>query len=102
LGKLDCTTFTEEVSMTPTPTPISSRPGMKVRMLEVAFAKNNRRSMPAMVMTKPERMRVLWERLCASLPAMLDESRKDADGGGCWEYRQPPCLYSHLKAVSAS
>ena len=32
-GKLDCTTFTEGVSMTPRPRPISRSPGTKARML---------------------------------------------------------------------
>src|SRR5437660_12133791 len=74
-GKLDCTTLTEDVSMTPTPAPISRRPGMKLRMLEVALAKNNRRIMPTMVITKPTRMRFLWEYLSASLLAIIDVSR---------------------------
>ncbi|OQB76250.1 MAG: hypothetical protein BWX88_05365 [Planctomycetes bacterium ADurb.Bin126] len=74
-GKLDWTTVTEDVSMTPTPMPTRKRPGTNVRTFEVSRTSNSRRSTPATVTTNPARISVAWERLRASLPAAIEESR---------------------------
>ena len=52
-GNDDWTMFTDAVSITPIPSPISSRPGMKVAKLEVGEAKSTSRTMPTIVATNP-------------------------------------------------
>src|SRR6185437_9717489 len=52
-GKLDCTTLTEGVSMTPRPRPMSSSPGPNATARDDAPTKASRRPMPAIVTTKP-------------------------------------------------
>ena len=52
-GKLDCTTFTEAVSMTPTPTPIRNSPGQNVTMPESARTSAISSSMPIRVTPNP-------------------------------------------------
>ena len=52
-GKLDWTTLTEEVSMTPTPAPNSSSPGIQVMMPEWARTSVSSRIMPAAETANP-------------------------------------------------
>src|SRR4029077_412915 len=67
-GKLDWTTLTDEVNMTPTPRPTNKSPGKKVTTLDVASANNNSRATPMSVTTNPARLSVDCERRSASLP----------------------------------
>ena len=74
-GKADCTTLTDEVSITPTPRPTSSRPGTKVRTLDVPLTSASSSAMPTMVTTKPARIRVACGNRWASRPAAMEETR---------------------------
>ena len=73
--KLDWTTFTEGVSIPPSPKPISSSPGTKANLLWVPVTRKSRTPTPAMVTRKPTRMRVRWGNFLASLSAASDETR---------------------------
>ena len=53
LGKLDCTTLTEGVSMTPTPKPIRRSPGANAQALGEPLTRASRTTIPAIVTTKP-------------------------------------------------
>ncbi len=52
-GKLDWTTLTDDVSMTPIPAPNSSSPGTQVAMPECVLTKSSSRIMPRAVTRKP-------------------------------------------------
>lgn len=59
LGKLDCTTLTEGVSITPRPRPrpITSRPGTNAQLLDESLTNPSRSPTPAIVTTKAPRIR---------------------------------------------
>ena len=73
-GKADCTTLTDEVSMTPMPRPMSSRPGTKVQMPDCSRTSAISSAMPTAVVTNPARISGACDRFRASRPA--------ARGGG--------------------
>src|SRR5262245_66011916 len=74
-AKLDCTTLTEDVNITPTPKPTRKRPGTKERTLDEPDTSHNRRSTPTNVTMKPARISVAWERLPANLGAPSEDSK---------------------------
>src|SRR5215216_2278810 len=74
-GKLDCTTFTEGVSMIPRPEPTRNSPGTKARMLSVALKRPSKSAMPATVVTKPTTIKVFCVRRLANRSAPKDVSR---------------------------
>ena len=59
-AKLDCTMFTDGVSMAPRPSPISRSPGAKTQALGVLMpiTSASKTPTPAMVTMKPARIRV--------------------------------------------
>src|SRR5215216_7540971 len=74
-GKLDCTTFTEGVSIAPTPRPISSSPGTKAQTLSEARTRPSRSTSPARVTTKPATISVFCGNRSARRLAARDEAR---------------------------
>ena len=74
-GNADWTTFTEEVTITPTPRPASSSPGTNARTSDPSCASNGSSTSPATVSTKPARIQTACGRRCASRPAAIDEAR---------------------------
>lgn len=74
-GKVDCTTFTDGVSIKPSPRPMSRSPGTKATTPDEAWTKPSRRPIPAIVTTKPARIRVRCEYVLASRSAASDETR---------------------------
>src|SRR5262245_64903646 len=74
-GKLDCTTFTDDVSITPTPRPTRNRPGTNGSTSDDPGTSHNRSAMPAIVVTNPARINVACERRWASRPAAIDDAR---------------------------
>ena len=74
-GKLDCTTLTEGVSITPRPRPISSSPGANATTRDEAPTRASKSPIPATVTTKPAMIRVFCERRLASRSAASDETR---------------------------
>src|SRR5207245_11792459 len=52
-GKLDCTTFTDGVSIVPLPRPISNSPGTNVATPDVSLPSASKSAMPASVTTNP-------------------------------------------------
>jgi hypothetical protein len=73
-GKLGCTTFTDGVSMPPTPRPISSRPGTKARWLDVALT-TDQKSNSDQGDEEPATISFLCEYLLARRSAARDETR---------------------------
>ena len=53
LGEADCTTFTDGVSITPTPRPMRRSPGANAQTLGEPFTRASRTTTPAIVVTKP-------------------------------------------------
>ena len=74
-GKLDCTTFTEGVSIAPTPRPTSSSPGTNAQMLSEPRTRTSRSTIPARVTTKPATISVFCGNRLASRSAARDETR---------------------------
>jgi hypothetical protein len=75
LGKLDCTTFAEGVSIAPTPRPSGSSPGMNAAMLSEPRTRPTRSTIPMRVTMKPATISVFcWNRL-ARRSATRDEAR---------------------------
>jgi len=56
-GKLDWTTFTEGVSIPPSPSPMISSPGAKVQTFEFSDTISSKRPTPAMLARNPATMR---------------------------------------------
>jgi hypothetical protein len=75
-GKLDCTTLTEGVSITPRPRPIRSSPGANDQAVAEPLTINSKTAMPAIVRTNPARIRVRCERRLASRSAASEETRR--------------------------
>src|SRR6476661_3785808 len=73
-GKLDCTTFTDGVSITPRPRPMRRRPGTNATTREELWTKASKSPIPARVTTNPETMRVRCENFFASRAAAKDET----------------------------
>ena len=80
-GKLDCTMFTDEVSMTPIPRPSSSSPGTELRTPESVRTSASSRPSPAVAARKP----AMTSRRCgcrlANRSAPADDSRMPAMAG---------------------
>src|ERR1700729_769284 len=75
-GKADCTRFTDGVSITPTPSPISNRPGANAHALDdAALTRPSRSRTPATVAPNPAAIRVFWKYFLASRAAASDEAR---------------------------
>src|SRR5207247_5206438 len=74
-GKLDCTTFTEGVSIARRPRPMSRSPGTKATTLDEAWTRPSKSPIPISVITKPATISVLCEYLFASRCAAKDETR---------------------------
>ena len=82
-GKLDCTTFTEGVSMAPRPRPTSASPGTNAQTLSEARTRPSRIAIPAMVTTKPATINV---RLGVFLrEALRSEGGEEDAERGCGE-----------------
>jgi len=77
-GNADCTTLTDGVSMTPTPSPMSSSPGAKANTLGDPATSASSTAMPAVVTTKPAMMSVRCSYFLASRSAASDETRMPA------------------------
>src|SRR6185312_4446568 len=75
-GKLDCTTFTEGVSIKPTPRPVSSNPGAKAQATCVPCTIQSPSNMPATVSAKPVIMRSRCANFLDSGPAASDDASK--------------------------
>ena len=73
-GKLDCTTLTDGVSITPRPRPISSSPGANATARDDAPTRASSSPIPATVTTKPAMISVLCERRLANRSAPSDEA----------------------------
>ncbi len=76
-GKLDCTTLTDGVSITPRPSPMRSRPGANAQAVEEPVTKKIRTPMPAIVRMNPARMSV---RCGTTLRKSLGRQRGDQTG----------------------
>ena len=74
-GKLDCTTLTDGVSMTPRPRPMSRSPGTKATTLDEAWTKPSKSPIPARVTMKPDTISVRCAYFLASRSAAKDETR---------------------------
>jgi hypothetical protein len=74
-GKLDWTTLTDEVSMTPTPMPNSSSPGTQVQNAEWALTSVSSSTMPATLNKKPTIMSHRWGCRLANRSAPADAAR---------------------------
>ena len=79
--KLDCTTLTEEVSMTPTPEPMRKSPGTKLSTPDVELTSASSSAIPAAVSAKPDRISSPCGRRLASRPAAAELSRIPAIAG---------------------
>src|SRR5436190_6843888 len=74
-GKLDCTTFTEGVSIAPTPKPKKKSPGTNSQMLDEPGTSPSRSPSPTRLITKPTTISVRCARRLANRSAPSDESR---------------------------
>ena len=77
-GKLDCTTLTDGVSISPSPRPISSSPGMNAQTLGEPITKASRAPMPEIVTRNPAMMRVRCARRLAKRSAPSDDTSNPA------------------------
>jgi ABC-type multidrug transport system fused ATPase/permease subunit len=78
LGKADWTTFTEGVSITPRPNPMSNSPGAKAHSFGECLTTRRRTTTPAIVVTNPVRINVrCWKRF-ASAPAARWRRKSEA------------------------
>ena len=75
-GNADCTRLTDGVSITPTPSPISSSPGANAQALdEAALTRASSSPIPTTVAPNPAAIRVFCKRLLASRSAASEETR---------------------------
>ena len=74
-GNADCTTLTDGVSMTPTPSPRSSSPGANAQALGEPLTRASRTTIPTIVATKPAMMSVRCAYFLASRSAASDDTR---------------------------
>src|SRR5258708_39459956 len=74
-GKLDCTTLTDAVIITPTPQPTSNSPGTKLTIPAFSLTSANISAIPSTVSTNPATIRDRGSRLLASPPAIAAVSR---------------------------
>jgi hypothetical protein len=78
-GKADCTMFTDGVSITPIPRPISSRPGASANALEDASPTSPiSRPVPRAQATKPATIRSFWGRRLARRSAASEDTSTPA------------------------
>ena len=80
--KLDCTTLTDGVSITPEPQADQEQPGAKAQTLGEPLTMASRTPMPTIVTTKPAMIRVRWARRFASRSAPSDDSEQADRGRG--------------------
>src|SRR3954454_5555460 len=74
-GNADCTTLTDGVSMTPRPSPTSSRPGVNAHSDEDPGTRTSSSTMPTVVVTNPVVISDRCAYLFASRPATSDDAR---------------------------
>lgn len=74
--KLDWTMFTDGVSIVPTPSPISSRPGSSAHTLGDTLSRPRNTATPASVRTNPATTRVRWASRLASGSAAVDDASR--------------------------
>src|ERR1700748_702411 len=72
-GNADCTTFTDGVSITPTPRPMSKRPGANAHALGDPFTYASKTATPTIEVTKPVMISPRCENFLASRSAPSDD-----------------------------
>jgi hypothetical protein len=82
-GKLDWTTLTDDVSMTPTPAPNNSSPGIQDRMPEFARTRDSSKIMPTAVVAKPAMISHRCGCRRANLSAPAEVARMSAGDSRC-------------------